>query len=55
MLASTHSHNLTHMQLEHTASIADILEVLCSVAEFDDLPVRHSEDELNETLASRVR
>ncbi|KAK9814715.1 hypothetical protein WJX72_010327 [[Myrmecia] bisecta] len=32
-----------------------LLPVLCAVAEYDELPVRHNEDKLNATLASQVR
>jgi len=35
--------------------VEQLLEVLCSAAEFDELPVRHNEDKLNLQLAEEVR
>ena len=32
-----------------------VLQVLCGVAEYDELPVRHNEDKINTTLAGDVR
>ena len=32
-----------------------MLEVLCSAREYDELPVRHNEDQLNTTLCGLVR
>jgi hypothetical protein len=32
-----------------------VLHVLCGVAEYDELPVRHNEDKINTTLAGDVR
>ena len=32
-----------------------VLDVLCAVAEYDELPVRHNEDKLNMTLSGSVR
>ena len=32
-----------------------VLDVLCGVAEYDELPVRHNEDKLNMTLSGTVR
>lgn len=32
-----------------------VLQVLCGVAEYDELPVRHNEDKINTTLAGEVR
>ena len=32
-----------------------VLDVLCAVAEYDELPVRHNEDKLNMTLSESVR
>ena len=32
-----------------------MLGLLCSVAEYDEMPVRHNEDKLNTTLAEAVR
>ena len=32
-----------------------VLHVLCGVAEYDELPVRHNEDKINTTLAGEVR
>ena len=34
---------------------AQVLGLLCAVAEYDELPVRHNEDKLNTTLAGAVR
>jgi len=31
------------------------MDVLCGVAEYDELPVRHNEDKLNMTLSDSVR
>jgi hypothetical protein len=31
-----------------------LAQLLCDSTEFDELPVRHSEDELNKTVAMRV-
>ena len=31
------------------------MDVLCGVAEYDELPVRHNEDKLNMTLSESVR
>ncbi|KAK9868384.1 hypothetical protein WJX84_004044 [Apatococcus fuscideae] len=35
--------------------IPKVLEVLCSAREYDELPVRHNEDQLNTTLCGLVR
>lgn len=35
--------------------VVQVLHVLCGVAEYDELPVRHNEDKLNATLAGEVR
>ena len=32
-----------------------VLHVLCGVAEYDELPVRHNEDKINTSLAGEVR
>ena len=32
-----------------------VLHVMCAVAEYDELPVRHNEDKINLTLAQEVR
>ena len=32
-----------------------LLHVLCGVAEYDELPVRHNEDKINTSLAQEVR
>ena len=32
-----------------------VLGLLCSVAEYDEMPVRHNEDKLNVTLSGAVR
>ena len=32
-----------------------VMDVLCGVAEYDELPVRHNEDKLNMTLSETVR
>ena len=34
---------------------AQLLGVLCAVAEYDELPVRHNEDKLNMSLSAEVR
>ena len=41
-------------ELGPDADAARILAVLCDAAEYDELPVRHSEDELNARLAERL-
>ena len=33
----------------------EVLHVLCAVAEYDELPVRHNEDKINTTLSGEVR
>ncbi|KAL6068513.1 activating signal cointegrator 1 complex subunit [Balamuthia mandrillaris] len=35
-------------------SIQSLLKVLCDASEYDELPVRHNEDKLNEELATQV-
>ena len=35
--------------------LLQVLGLLCSVAEYDEMPVRHNEDKLNTTLAEAVR
>lgn len=35
-------------------SVSDVLLTLCDAHEFDELPVRHNEDGLNETLAQTL-
>ena len=37
------------------AVLQGLLWVLCSAAEYDELPVRHNEDRLNTVLAGQVR
>ena len=37
------------------AAVAQVLHVLCGVAEYDELPVRHNEDKINTSLAGEVR
>lgn len=32
-----------------------VLHVLCGVAEYDELPVRHNEDKINTTMSGDVR
>ena len=32
-----------------------VLHVMCAVAEYDELPVRHNEDKINTALAGEVR
>lgn len=41
--------------LESSGWPAQVLEVLCSAREYDELPVRHNEDKLNTTLCGLVR
>ncbi|CAK0786311.1 hypothetical protein CVIRNUC_009524 [Coccomyxa viridis] len=36
-------------------TVPEVLDVLCAVAEYDELPVRHNEDKLNMTLSESVR
>ena len=38
-----------------TRAAMQVLQVLCGVAEYDELPVRHNEDKINTTLAGEVR
>jgi activating signal cointegrator complex subunit 3 len=35
-------------------SLESLLHVLCGVAEYDELPVRHNEDKVNAELARQV-
>jgi len=35
--------------------MAQVLGLLCAVAEYDEMPVRHNEDKLNLTLSQAVR
>ncbi|MEW5302418.1 MAG: hypothetical protein WDW36_005207 [Sanguina aurantia] len=50
-----------HTMSQFVASMAadleftELLQVLCSVPEYDELPVRHNEDKLNVALAREVR
>eukprot|EP00210_Caulerpa_lentillifera_P001589 g1527.t1 len=41
--------------LNNQSDFKTILEVLCSAAEYDDLPLRHNEEKLNALLADQVR
>eukprot|EP00195_Chlamydomonas_chlamydogama_P008421 CAMPEP_0202910650 /NCGR_PEP_ID=MMETSP1392-20130828/52608_1 /ASSEMBLY_ACC=CAM_ASM_000868 /TAXON_ID=225041 /ORGANISM="Chlamydomonas chlamydogama, Strain SAG 11-48b" /LENGTH=252 /DNA_ID=CAMNT_0049600813 /DNA_START=52 /DNA_END=807 /DNA_ORIENTATION=+ len=36
-------------------SLPEVLQVLCSVPEYDELPVRHNEDKINASMARGVR
>ena len=36
-------------------AVVQVLHVLCGVAEYDELPVRHNEDKINTSLAGEVR
>lgn len=38
-------------RIEEDSTLEDLLDVLCSAAEYDELPVRHNEELLNEELA----
>lgn len=40
--------------IKSTSSLESLLETLCGVAEYDELPVRHNEDKLNTELAQIV-
>lgn len=42
------------MALQSTSSMTDVLQALCDSREFDELPVRHNEDGLNEDLAKTL-
>ena len=42
-------------QIKEDSSVEDLLNTLCSTAEYDELPVRHNEELLNEDLAGEVR
>ena len=37
------------------AAVPQVLHVLCGVAEYDELPVRHNEDKINTALSGEVR
>ena len=52
---------LSHLTMRHlvtdakpNAAFTDVLSWICSATEFDDLPVRHNEDEINAELAKRL-
>lgn len=47
--------DMFYTRMTDGATVKDLLQVLCDAAEFDDLPVRHNEDNLNEELARQVR
>ena len=40
--------------IKHDSSLESLLQTLCGVAEYDELPVRHNEDKLNVELARVV-
>mmetsp|Transcript_13654 Transcript_13654/g.49673 ORF Transcript_13654/g.49673 Transcript_13654/m.49673 type:complete len:2207 (-) Transcript_13654:489-7109(-) len=40
--------------LRSDSSVQELLDILCSASEFDELPVRHNEDKLNAALAESV-
>lgn len=54
---------LIRIQDEHPLSLSllysyivlQVLGLLCAVAEYDEMPVRHNEDRLNTTLSEAVR
>eukprot|EP01130_Rhizamoeba_saxonica_P011676 TRINITY_DN4859_c0_g2_i1.p1 TRINITY_DN4859_c0_g2~~TRINITY_DN4859_c0_g2_i1.p1 ORF type:complete len:1866 (+),score=443.62 TRINITY_DN4859_c0_g2_i1:728-5599(+) len=41
--------------IDESTSIQDLLSVLCDTSEYEDLPVRHNEEKLNEKLAEQIR
>ena len=43
------------MPVLYTCDVRLCLQVLCSVAEYDELPVRHNEDKVNTAMAGTVR
>ena len=46
---------LQSMSIRDEGYCVQVLDVLCAVAEYDELPVRHNEDKLNMTLSASVR
>ena len=44
-----------HIPSSHAIGDLQVLGLLCSVAEYDEMPVRHNEDKLNLTLSGAVR
>ena len=42
---------LFYDEIDESATLSRILQILCSATEYDELPVRHNEDGLNEDLA----
>ena len=46
--------DLFYTRLTAESSVQDVLTILCASSEFDDLPVRHNEDQLNAELAAKV-
>ena len=46
---------LHSMPCSDEGQCVQVLDVLCAVAEYDELPVRHNEDKLNMTLSESVR
>jgi len=52
---SYRSVDLFHDQIQEESTIQSLLNVLTQVAEYDELPVRHNEELLNEEMASQVR
>merc|ERR1712166_894921 len=42
-------------KLLDTAQLPDLLDVLTSASEYDELPVRHNEDELNEEMSHQMK
>ncbi|KAJ6244629.1 activating signal cointegrator 1 complex subunit 3 [Anaeramoeba flamelloides] len=48
--------NIFNEELEEDdLELSDLFEILCDATEFDEVPVRHSEDQTNEELSKRVR
>jgi activating signal cointegrator complex subunit 3 len=47
--------NLFHEEIKEDSEIESLLNTLCATAEYDELPVRHNEDNLNEELGGEVR
>lgn len=43
------------MILSWTDATVQVLHVMCGVAEYDELPVRHNEDKINTALSGDVR
>lgn len=46
---------LFSMAIKEDCSILQLIDTLCNAAEYDELPVRHNEDHMNEELNTKVR